>query len=113
MRTMIALLPGRAKTFLKTGEPWIAVALAAIIFVFSQNYGLFSSVPPFTKHLGGEYYNIALALARGYGYADPFGAHTGPTAWMPPLFPFLLAGLLLVLKKKVLVAQAVVWLTII
>ena len=28
----------------------------------------------------------------GYGYADPFVGHTGPTAWVPPLYPLMLAG---------------------
>jgi hypothetical protein len=35
---------------------------------------------------------IARALATGYGYADPFAGHTGPTAWVPPLYPLLLAA---------------------
>ena len=35
---------------------------------------------------------IARALATGYGYANPFNWNTGPTAWEPPLYPLLLAG---------------------
>jgi 4-amino-4-deoxy-L-arabinose transferase-like glycosyltransferase len=35
---------------------------------------------------------IARALVTGYGYADPFSGHTGPTAWVTPLYPLLLAG---------------------
>jgi 4-amino-4-deoxy-L-arabinose transferase-like glycosyltransferase len=35
---------------------------------------------------------VARALATGYGYADPFVGHTGPTAWVPPVYPLLLAG---------------------
>jgi hypothetical protein len=42
----------------------------------------------------GEYFNIARALAGGEGFANPTGAPTGPTAWMPPVLPALLAGLL-------------------
>jgi len=48
----------------------------------------------FNGHLGAEYFYIAIALARGEGFSNPFGAATGPTAWMPPLYPLLLAGLL-------------------
>jgi len=63
------------------------------------NYRFF---PPFerhvndnqNRHLGGEYFNIARALAAGEGFANPFPGRTGPTAWMPPLLPLLLAGLL-------------------
>jgi hypothetical protein len=42
----------------------------------------------------GEYFNIARALAGGEGFANAIGAPTGPTAWMPPVLPALLAGLL-------------------
>src|ERR1700676_2106079 len=42
---------------------------------------------------GWEMGRIARALVTGYGYADPFDGHTGPTAWVPPLYPLLLAGI--------------------
>jgi hypothetical protein len=45
-------------------------------------------------HLGAEYFNIAQALAAGDGFANPFGGPTGPTAWMPPVLPLLLTGIL-------------------
>jgi 4-amino-4-deoxy-L-arabinose transferase-like glycosyltransferase len=41
---------------------------------------------------GWEMGRIAKALATGYGFADPFNGHTGPTAWTPPLYPLLLAA---------------------
>jgi len=45
---------------------------------------------------GWEAGRIARALATGHGYADPFGnsflGHTGATAWLPPLYPLLVAG---------------------
>jgi hypothetical protein len=41
---------------------------------------------------GWEMGRIARALATGLGYADPFTGHTGPTAWVPPLYPLLLTG---------------------
>src|SRR5262245_43178614 len=46
-----------------------------------------------TSSQGGEYFNIARALYHGHGYANPFGRMDGPTAWMAPVFPTLLAGL--------------------
>jgi Dolichyl-phosphate-mannose-protein mannosyltransferase len=40
---------------------------------------------------------IARALVTGHGYADPFAnaafPHTGPTAWLPPLYPLLIAAI--------------------
>jgi 4-amino-4-deoxy-L-arabinose transferase-like glycosyltransferase len=39
---------------------------------------------------------IARALVTGHGYSDPFAnaafPHTGPTAWLPPVYPLLVAG---------------------
>ncbi len=35
--------------------------------------------------------HIADAILAGRGFADPFGVPSGPTAWMPPAFPYLLA----------------------
>jgi hypothetical protein len=36
---------------------------------------------------------IAFAVATGYGYSDPFRQHTGPTAWLTPVYPLLVAGI--------------------
>jgi len=38
--------------------------------------------------------NIAISLARGNGFGSPFLVPTGPTAWMTPVYPFLVAGIL-------------------
>jgi hypothetical protein len=36
--------------------------------------------------------NIAYSLATSNGFASPFRVDTGPTAWMTPVYPLLLAG---------------------
>lgn len=41
---------------------------------------------------GYEMARVARALVTGYGYADPFSGHTGATAWVPPLYPLLIAA---------------------
>ena len=41
---------------------------------------------------GWEMGSIAASLASGHGFSDPFGVPTGPTAWEPPLYPYLIAG---------------------
>src|SRR5215475_7075431 len=41
---------------------------------------------PFDQESG----NIALALSQGHGYANLFRRDTGPTAWLAPVYPFLL-----------------------
>ena len=45
------------------------------------------------NHLGAEYDCIAQAIRAGRGFSDPFHEPTGPTAWMPPVMPYLMAGI--------------------
>jgi 4-amino-4-deoxy-L-arabinose transferase-like glycosyltransferase len=42
---------------------------------------------------GFEMGRIGRALAAGHGFSNPFNGVTGPTAWEPPLYPFLIAGI--------------------
>src|SRR6202020_1757218 len=39
---------------------------------------------------GYEMGRIGWAIAEGKGFSNPFGAPTGPTAWEPPLYPYLI-----------------------
>src|SRR5262249_6410212 len=41
---------------------------------------------------GWEMGRIGAAIASGHGFSNPFGPPTGPTAWEPPLYPYLIAG---------------------
>src|SRR6266851_1018403 len=41
---------------------------------------------------GWEMGRIGRAIATGRGFADPFDGQTGPTAWEPPLYPYLIGG---------------------
>jgi len=47
-------------------------------------------------HFGWEMGSIGASLASGHGFSNPFGPATGPTAWEPPLYPYLTAGVFLV-----------------
>jgi hypothetical protein len=38
--------------------------------------------------------NIAYSLARGHGFGSPLRVDTGPTAWMTPLYPLFLSGIM-------------------
>jgi hypothetical protein len=40
---------------------------------------------------GFEMGRIGRSLAEGQGFSNPFDGQTGPTAWEPPLYPFLIA----------------------
>lgn len=35
--------------------------------------------------------NIAASIAAGHGFSNPFGIQTGPTAWLGPVYPFVLS----------------------
>ena len=42
---------------------------------------------------GWEMGRIGASLASGHGFSSPFGPSTGPTAWEPPLYPYLIAAI--------------------
>jgi hypothetical protein len=41
---------------------------------------------------GWEMGRIGRSIALGQGFSNPYGGNTGPTAWEPPLYPFLMGG---------------------
>jgi 4-amino-4-deoxy-L-arabinose transferase-like glycosyltransferase len=41
---------------------------------------------------GWEMGRIGRSLALGQGFSNPYEGNTGPTAWEPPLYPFLIGG---------------------
>jgi 4-amino-4-deoxy-L-arabinose transferase-like glycosyltransferase len=47
------------------------------------------SVIPFQTETG----HIAYSIAGGKGFSSPFQRDTGPTAWLAPVYPYLLAGI--------------------
>ena len=69
---------------------WAGFLLRVLYITFAHTYRIRLA----EDHLqfGWEMGRIARALVTGYGYADPFTGHSGPTAWVPPLYPLLLAG---------------------
>jgi len=44
-------------------------------------------------HFGFEVGRIARALAQGHGFSSPLFAETGPTAWMTPVYPSIVAAI--------------------
>jgi 4-amino-4-deoxy-L-arabinose transferase-like glycosyltransferase len=70
----------------------LAVALGLRVG-FAWNYASHNprqalSVIPFMFESG----NIAASIAKGNGFSSPFHVETGPTAWMAPVYPLLLAS---------------------
>ncbi len=72
-----------------------------LVFIF-MGVAYWKSVDPtslpwlkhdFRSHIGAEYDCIAQAIRKGRGFSDPFQIESGPTAWMPPVLPYVMAGL--------------------
>jgi hypothetical protein len=43
---------------------------------------------PFLQETG----NIAFSIAQGHGFGSPYWQETGPTAWLTPVYPYLVAA---------------------
>jgi 4-amino-4-deoxy-L-arabinose transferase-like glycosyltransferase len=41
---------------------------------------------------GWEMGRIGRSIAQGHGFSSPYEGQTGPSAWEPPLYPFLIGG---------------------
>jgi 4-amino-4-deoxy-L-arabinose transferase-like glycosyltransferase len=92
-------------TELKAGEPraagnfrrslfWmvlVALGLRLVVMVFLYP----ERTDPARDHwrCGGEAGRIARSIAQGEGFSNPLFGKTGPTAWLAPVFPYLLAGI--------------------
>jgi 4-amino-4-deoxy-L-arabinose transferase-like glycosyltransferase len=68
----------------------IALALRLGYIVVAHTYKFKTAEDNFD--FGWEMGRIGRALALGAGFSNPFHGETGPTAWEPPLYPFLIAG---------------------
>ena len=60
---------------------WIVVAHTYKFKTFEDNFSF-----------GWEMGRIGRSLAQGQGFTNPFSTTTGPTAWEPPVYPFLIAA---------------------
>jgi hypothetical protein len=75
-----------------TSLPLILLVAVLLRVGFAWDYARQNSrqalaVLPFLQESG----NIAASLASGHGFSSPFRIYTGPTAWMPPVYPWLLS----------------------
>ncbi|MDP9040136.1 MAG: hypothetical protein M3O02_12850 [Acidobacteriota bacterium] len=92
------MLPARARRFFQPPDDrtlawrlfWTGFLLRVLYLTLAHTFRL----RPIDDHFqfGWEMGRIGRALATGFGYADPFTGHTGPTAWTPPLYPLLIAA---------------------
>lgn len=65
-----------------------AVRFIAVLFVYDEQL----TSPRGDFEFGWEVGRVANSLAAGRGFSSPLWGETGLTAWVPPVFPLLLAG---------------------
>jgi Dolichyl-phosphate-mannose-protein mannosyltransferase len=66
-----------------------AIRLLAMFLIQSSGPAPFSGV----WQSGPEIVNIAQSISSHKGFSSPFGVESGPTAWIPPVYPALVAGI--------------------
>jgi len=83
----------RFRLFAPFASVWLITAAAfgaRVAFLWHQQRVIPHEVlaqVPFNQEAG----NIALALSQGHGFSNLFRQATGPTAWLPPVYPFVLS----------------------
>src|SRR5579859_3507306 len=68
----------------------VALALRLLVMTAEHTYKISPDQENFG--LGWETGRIAYSIATGQGFSSPFHGSTGPTAWVAPLYPYLVAG---------------------
>lgn len=80
--------------------PWLRLG-----FLSTERFPDSSSLP-----LGAEYFEICRSVSEGRGFSSPFRIESGPTSWMPPAIPVLLAGIYLLCERNEFAAAMVFYL---
>ena len=84
----------REKVLTALASIWLIVFVAAgvrLAYAWEQQRKIPGEV--LTMRFQQETGNIAYSLAEGKGFSSPFRRETGPTAWLAPVYPLLLAGI--------------------
>ena len=70
----------------------VSCASVIRIVVVASSFRSFAAPSVDHAQFGAEMGWVARSLALGHGFSSPFFPSTGPTALVPPLFPYLLAA---------------------
>src|SRR5579872_5630474 len=63
-----------------------------LIVLFAATFRVSFVAWDWTRHpakIGMEADNIAISLLAGKGFSSPFGVPSGPSAWLTPVYPFI------------------------
>jgi 4-amino-4-deoxy-L-arabinose transferase-like glycosyltransferase len=78
----------------------VLAALAVRLIVVAFVYPGFLQPGRDYWEFGFEVGMVARSIATGHGFANPFWGETGPTAWLTPVFPYLLSGIFILFGIK-------------
>jgi len=87
------LAASRQRRFTDSALIWMvltALAIRLVVMVFLLPEQLDPSRDHW--HFGYETGRIARSIVEGRGFSSPLFAETGPTAWMSPVYPYIVAG---------------------
>jgi hypothetical protein len=68
----------------------VGFALRVVVILVGHTYRVRADQGNF--NFGFEAGRIARSVVTGHGYGNPFNGMSGPTAWLPPLYPLLMAA---------------------
>jgi hypothetical protein len=76
------------------GSLWLIVLVAmGLRLAYTWDQARQTAPEVLTAHFQQETGNIAYSLVRGRGFSSPQGSETGPTAWLTPTYPLLIAAI--------------------
>ena len=86
----VAILPPRENSLLAELRSPVTAVVAALLLRLGCLYLAHDAGGNFFP-VGQEAGNVAWSLALGHGFSSPLVGMQGPTAWVAPVYPFLLA----------------------
>ena len=75
-------------------SPWAMVGVALALRLVVMGFAYTIQLDPAQDHwiFGWETGRVARSIATGHGFSSPYSEPTGPTALIPPVYTYLLAG---------------------
>lgn len=95
MRLNLAFLPFAGSESKARYKVLVIVGVALLLRLAVMAFFYPKQLDPARDHwaFGYETGRIARSIAEGHGFGSPLFAPTGPTAWMTPIYPCVLAGI--------------------
>src|SRR3977135_4549354 len=84
----------RAKVRPFFSSPWAMLSVALVIRLVVMGFAYTIQLDPSRCHwvFGWETGRVARSIATGHGFSSPYREPTGPTALIPPVYTYLVAG---------------------